>query len=352
MDILIKEIDKLILGDGRPFNSGENTFRIHFNEILNIPVYSLLKNTVEQEPKIEFIGIVRNKKYIMFPFPLDIFYKLVYKYNRFYLEPLSKEKIKEYKYLNLRMCKKYLKNEKIDNLKDTLKNNAYENLFNINFKVGIQLDRRTRITEKSKLYFESFYYLANNKNLNNKLKLTDYYIYVRLNKDVNLQYKLGLLGGETQLIRLEKPEQDLIRKNFEKKLEDDIKTEIKKTKHFKIILLTPTNSPPEIEGAKPIAQLTGKPIAFSGWFNIYEDKYNLNSKKLDSFPSRLFKLIPAGSVFYYKLEDESKLEEIFRKYWLKPSFFVPEYPYFEKTEDDTNPLGFGLSIIGVAQVEE
>jgi CRISPR-associated protein Cmr3 len=66
-------------------------------------------------------------------------------------------------------------------------------------------------------------------------------------------------------------------------------------------------------------------------------------------------------VFYYKIDedivkDSSRLERflnnLFSQYWLKPAFFVPEYPYFEKTEDGTNPLGFGLSIIGLAQVEE
>jgi CRISPR-associated protein Cmr3 len=87
----------------------------------------------------------------------------------------------------------------------------------------------------------------------------------------------------------------------------------------------------------------GKPIVFGGWFNVYDE-----DKKRDNFPSRLFKLIPAGSVFYYKLEDENKLDKIFEKYWLKPSFFVPDYPYFEKSAYGTNPLGFGLSIIGVA----
>jgi CRISPR-associated protein Cmr3 len=74
-----------------------------------------------------------------------------------------------------------------------------------------------------------------------------------------------------------------------------------------------------------------------------------------SFPSRLFKIIPQGAVFYYRIKDKQNIDEfldrLFDRFWLKPAFFTEELPYFEKLEDGTNPLGFGLSIIGVADVE-
>jgi len=363
MDILIKEIDRLIFGDGRPFNSGENTFRTSINNIFNIPVYSFIKKFFNGNPELEFIGLAKKGKYFIFPFPLDLNYKLVYERERFYLKPFNKDKIKEYKYLNLRIYKNYLKNEKIDNFVETIKNNAYEALFSTNSFVGIQLDRQLRTTQEGKLYFENFLSLTKNSDSINSFKMEEYYLYVRLKQSknkVNIEKYLVLLGGESRLAKLESLNENLISKNFKNNFVEDIKSKIQKTKYFKIILLTPTNYPPEIEGAKRIAQLTGRPIAFSGWFNVYEDKEE-DSKKIDSFPSRLFKLIPAGSVFYYKIDDEitkddKKLKEftekLFDEYWLKPSFFVPEYPYFEKAKDGTNPLGFGLSIIGVAQVEE
>ncbi len=361
---ILKPQDCLILGNGKPFNAGENIFRNMDNLILNTQIYSILSKIFKN---VRLTSIVFYKNFddtLVFPFPLDYVY--FYSKNKI-LKPIFPIKQPEIRFINDNNLKEYLKGEHFKekfNLKSltrlnllkkdkekvkNLKEDIEETLKNLNrlsinlnsFETGITIDRRNRTAEESKFYIEERIYLSTEKGYE------DIDILVIFNTEEKLKdgTYIHTFGGESKTVKVYIEQTN----NFESfnSLKDEIKSEIQKTNYFKIILLTPTNYPPKIEGATRIAQLTGKPITFSGWFNVYD-----KNKKIDSFPSRLFKLIPAGSVFYYKLEDESKLDEIFEKYWLKPSFFVPEYPYFEKIEDGTNPLSFGLSIIGVAKVEE
>lgn len=344
MQKLVKPYSKIFLGDGRSINKGEIFFGGGNFFINPLPFFS----TFGKIKKIFLYG----KKTILIPMPKDVFFYKE-KEERKYKVGLYKIKIKEKKvYLKIDLEKKQkLKdiNAFLDEtkLKEYLKGNLvktsmyykYEELIQNQIIPNIEINKSTKTVKERMLTFK----LSNEFDEFNK----QVGIFLEIEDEINDKYYL--LGGRNSIILTKDIKEQILEKINIK----EIKSKIKANKsqkgniYFKIILLTPTNYPPEIEGTKKIAQITGKPIAFSGWFNVYD-----KDKKIDSFPSILFKLIPAGSVFYYKLEDESKLDKIFEEYWLKPKFFVPEYPYFEKSEDGTNPLGFGLSIIGVANIEE
>lgn len=353
MKILIKPYSKIFFGDGRSINKGEAIFAGKDFYINSIPFFSLFG-------KIKNIFLCKNEKTILFPIPKDIIFLKREDNNKKYKLGKYKLKIQDKKILLLPNLDKKQKIKDINaffhenKLKEYLQERLSENSFYEEYKdliktqiiPNISLDRVKKITNNRMLSFKVVNEFK--EEINNTL-----YIFVETEKDNN---KIGkeiyyLLGGETSVATakiLKSDEIDLLEGLKNENFIKNIKNKIIETKYFKIVLLTPTNYPPEIKGAKLIAQITGKLIPFSGWFNIYDN----SSKKIDGFPSRLFKLIPSGAVFYYKLEDERELEKIFDNFWLKPAFFVKEYPYFERLENGTNPLGFGLSIIGVANIEE
>ncbi len=371
---IMKPQDCLILGNGKPFNAGENIFRSVDNLFFNIHIYSIL-NRLFKDVRLNSIIFYKNfDDTLIFPFPLDYIYfyskdkilKPILSIKQPEIKFIDDSNLKEYlkgkhfkKKFNLKKLNKLniLKNNNKDELKslkedieNTLKNFNSLNISYNSFETGIKIDKKNKTTGEGNLYIEEKIYLSSEKGYED----IDIFVLFETKEEPQHTTYIHNLGGESKTIKILIEQTNDFNEFFS--LENEIKNKIQQTKYFKIILLTPTNYPPEIEGAERIAQLTGKPIAFSGWFNVYDKE-----KKIDSFPSRLFKLIPAGSVFYYKIDDEitkddKKLEEftekLFKNYWLKPSFFVPEYPYFERAEDGTNPLGFGLSIIGVAKVEE
>ncbi|NPA52094.1 MAG: hypothetical protein GXO22_04305 [Aquificae bacterium] len=364
--------DYFVFGNGKPFNAGENVFRFNDVIILNTHIYSALKKRFSSL-NINFIGIHKflyNTFY--FPFPIDYIYYLS---KHGIPKPIANIKIPNIEILKEDDFRIYLKGEhfkgefgitslktkrlkiwrkdkhNLKKVKEKLNSLKEFKILSIKLETGLEIDRKTNTAKEGNLYIESRSYFSSEKGYVDIDIIVAFSGKSKKSFDKN-DYIVDFAGeSKTAQIFIDEIEEF----NELSLPEEDIKEKIKENQYFKIILLTPTNYPPKIEGAELVAQLIGKPIAFSGWFNVYDD-----GKKIDSFPSRLFKLIPAGSVFYYELKDESKLDDIFDKYWLKPAFFVKEYPYFEEKEEENpqskekikiNPLGFGLSIIGVAQVE-
>ncbi|WP_029521647.1 type III-B CRISPR module-associated Cmr3 family protein [Persephonella sp. KM09-Lau-8] len=338
---LITPIDVLIFGDGKPFNAGEQHSR-EISFFLNpVPFVSAFNKNTSLKTGLRFLSLYDEKNQnFLFPVPLDIGFekdgkKVVNSFLRktnedfisseeleFFVEFNTDKKMEVGgRYINTEGLKSYLLNEKLEE-----KNvyNLFGDIIEKEIRTGIEIDRTTRTTKEKMLFFQPFI------RFNENIKFS-----VEFKQEVEKDFLT--IGGEAKIVNISTTEKSPT-VLFED-VKENIKRKIQETGYFKIILLTPTNYPLEIEGAKLIAQLTGKPITFSGWYNIYEE-----DKKIDSFPTRLFKLIPEGSVFYYKLENKTKLDEIFNNYWLKPNFYVHELPYFDKS----NPIGFGLTIIGAA----
>ena len=341
---LITPIDVLIFGDGKPFNAGEQHSR-EVNFFLNpVPFVSAFNKNTNLKTGLKFLSLYDEKAQdFLFPVPLDIGFEKDGKVVNSYLKKADEDFVSceelEYfvefntnkkmefggKYINIQSLEDYLLKGKFQ------KGNIY-NLFGDiiekEIRTGIEIDKTTRTTKEKMLFFQPFIRFSQNIKFFAEFKQ-------EIEKD------FFTIGGEAKVANISTAEKSP--EEIFKGIKENIKNKIQETGYFKIILLTPTNYPPKIEGTKLIAQLTGKPITFSGWYNIYKE-----NKKIDSFPTRLFKLIPESSVFYYKLENKNKLNEIFNNYWLKPNFYIHELPYFDKS----NPIGFGITVIGAAYLEE
>lgn len=332
--IALYPYDVFIFSDGKPFNKGEETFRESKFFINPIPLLSFANKVSSEKLNVEFISLIENGK-LYFKVPIDI-KRFKYEKEKIILPILKKisepvitnekiEYILEYPtekkiedingYLNIQTFVKYLNGE-LEYIKEDDILKIYSEI-----RTGIEIDRNTRTTVEGMLYSQNFTRFSENTGF-----------LVKFNKGLNS--KFFTIGGEGKVFKADNPKEYIKDLN---NVKEKIKEKIEKTKLFKIILLTSTNSIPKIEGANLIAKVIGKPITYSGWLSYYRGKINTNV-----LPTRIFRLIPEGSVFYYKLEDSSKLNEIFENYWLKPSFLTKEYPYF----DINNPTGFGITIIG------
>ncbi|EDP73927.1 type III-B CRISPR module-associated Cmr3 family protein [Hydrogenivirga sp. 128-5-R1-1] len=339
---LIAPFDVLIFGDGKPFNAGEQHNR-EINFFLNpVPFVSAFNKSTNSKVGLNVLSLYNEEKQeFLFPSPFDIGFENDGKVVSSFLKKsdgdfISSEKIEFFVKFNtdkkMKAGGKFINTEGLINylLGKTPEKNSFYDLFDIitnELTAGIEIDKNKRTTKEKKLYFQPF--LRFNENVR---------FFAEFNKKLKKEFLT--IGGEAKAVKVFKS--DKAPETFFEEVKERIKEKIQKTKLFKIILLTPTNYPPEINGAKKIAQLTGKIITFSGWYNIYKE-----NKKLGGFPTRLFKLIPEGSVFYYRLEDESMLDEIFNNYWLKPRFYIHELPYFDKN----SPIGFGLTIISAVSLE-
>ncbi len=339
---LITPFDVLIFGDGKPFNAGEQHNR-ESNFFLNpVPFVGAFNKNTNLKTGLRFLSFYDEKKEnFLFPVPLDIGFEedgeiinsFLKKSDKdfissdeleFFVEFDTDKKMKVGgRYINTQGLKSYLLGKKLDK-KDIY--NLFGDIIEKEIRTGIEIDRTTRTTKKKKLYFQPFI------RFHEKIKF-----FVEFKQEIKKDFLT--IGGESKSVNILPFNTDSLKELNVKK----IKEKIQETGYFKIILLTPTNHPPKLDGAELIAQLTGKPITFSGWYNIYKE----NNKKSGSFPTRLFKLLPEGSVFYYRLVDENKLDEIFNNHWLKPNFYIHELPYFDKV----NPIGFGLTIIGTVKTE-
>lgn len=343
--ITVKPFDVFIFGDGREFNAGgKHTYRESVFFINPIAILGSLNNYFNDRLNIRFISLEKNGE-LFFKMPLDI--KLskseelikasseelikasLYKLNYNFITDEEVEYITDFefadkmsdvnKYVNQELFKDYLLNKNIKEIPGKSKLKICKEL-----RAGIKINKNTRTTEEGMLYFQSFTRLEEN---------SGFYIVV----DRAVESEFLRIGGESKIFKVFKEDEKL---SYFESLKENIKKKIEETGFFKIILLTASNGVPNIEGAKLIARIVGKPITFSGWLNL------MKSSKYVS-PTRIFRLIPEGSVFYYKLEDKNKIDEIVNKFWFKPSFYVKEFPYF----DTKNPSGFGISAITFTEIK-
>jgi len=337
--IAIKPFDLLIFGDGKPFNATERVFRESDFFINPIPFDSGLNKATGKKLNLEFISLAKGEN-LYFKAPIDIkvvkdrkvakdriIKPVVRKLDNviteenleYFLDYQTSEKMEDLNgYLKDEEYVKYLKDEEISANTELLR--PYKEL-----RTGIAIDRSTRTTKEGHLFTQIFVRFEE-----------DVYFYVKPSEDLNID--TVIIGGESKLSVVIKKEKDLTEKLLKEK--ENIKNIVRKTGFFKLILLSPTNKVLEIEGAKIIAKVLDKPSIYSSWIKLPNDK--------TGFPTRIFRLIPEGSVVYYKVEDQSKIDEIFDKYYLKPAYYELEYPYF----DTKNPTGFGLSIIGALNLNK
>lgn len=331
--------DILIFGQPSPFNSTEKIYR-ESDFVLNpIPFFGALRKK-DKDIVISFISYTFNNHFL-FPVPFDIV-EIEKKHRLAKVTGTEKRYISDFTdeytvtfpegkvipissnyFVDSNWLDNYLMGEN-ELLFDRSGRIMLFEPFKKEYRVGITINHESRTTEKGYLYFENFLRLDEKNRCG---------FYIECNVDI--ANKSITLGGESRVVYVVKKELDI---NTEFVNQDRIKGIIHKTGLFKLLLLTPTNDICEIPGAKLIAKRVGRPYVYAGW--LRKDKF--------AFPSRLFRLIRPGAVFYYRIENsDSKgfVERLFERFWLKPSFFKPDFPYFEQ-KNGINPLCLGLTIIG------
>lgn len=342
---ILKPLDVIILGEPLPFNSAEQTYRKSSSILNPIPFFACLKKQ-SKNAKIHFISIIQEGRFLL-PVPFDIAevegkVKLgkLQKSKKLFLSDSNDEylitfgegklkSIDDRNYVDSNWLEQYLMGEE-KYLIDTQGMIKTYRPCDSEYRVGIQINHNTRTAEQGYLYFENYLRFNNTEK-------TGFY----LKTSVGIKDKILNLGGESRVAQIENFSRDI---DEEFVNQDKIKEKIKQTGVFKIILLTPTNAPCEIDGAKLVAKIVRRPYIYSGWLR----------KDSKSFPSRLFRLIKPGAVFYYKIETEDVegfITKLFEKFWLKPAFFKPDFPYFESIEG-INPICLGLTIIGAIEEVE
>lgn len=333
---LIKPVDLIVFGNPSPFNRLEQSYRAS-EKILNpVPFYGALRR-LSKSATIRFFSIVKEfhnkKKKVCFPLPYDIVRgyrgyitgilqrslpEVLSDYREEYIVSFGEEKFsRRASYI----CD--LKGYLMDTLQDGAKFETYEP-FRSEVRVGIGIDRDTRTSAQGELYFEEFIRMEK-----------DFYFYIETEE--NIHKDVLKIGGESRVCLMERSDEIISRGCLDKDLIEEIKRSIVKSGYFKLVLLTPTNMPCDVPGARLIAKVVGRPYIYSGW--LRKDK--------DAFPSKIIKMINPGAVFYYKIEDANRsafTEMLFERFWLKPSFFTPDFPYFESI-NGINPLCLGLTII-------
>lgn len=339
--IQIEALDTLFFKDGKPFSMGEETWADGQFPPSPSVIYGALRtayfaeNTeefylanTEKDPtnKLEITKIFfnRNPNEFWFPIPLDLvknkdnddktcFYEL-----KNYLIEQNKV-ISNYPLDNLSIytvnveniagfINDYELNEYIKNTKNKFDFQEIENFIITEPKIGIKRNNETFTTEEGNLYRIGQQRLQ--KTINDiPLKIVVEYNFGE-NKINSKQIKLGAEGKiasikELQVLNFAKPE----------KIE----------KYFKLLFLTPAiftngwlpaklneNNVIDLNGIKLklLKAFVGKPVSIGG----FDMK---SSKGKGGYPKPMYKAIPAGSVYYFEILDNSNHEDIINTFHSK-----------------------------------
>lgn len=247
-------------------------------------------------------------------------------------EPAGKVKSIQDSFLVAENAASYLRNES-----KNLHVIEFEDYAVIEPKVGIKRDNETRASSYAMLYRI------------NTIRLKDRYsIYVEYEGVDFPQEGLLKLGGEGKSCYFECIKLSL--GDFCKRYLDDIKKGIEKTRRFKLYFATPAIF---TDGWKPC--WLRKEMNELGTINpeIFKQKYGiaLNCKLLTAAISRpkhiggwdivnnrskaMYKVLPAGTVFYFQLSENDTADDVIEAFWYKNiSDYYPQE-------------GYGLTWVGV-----
>ena len=281
---------------------------IELNGTLRFQIPKDLLESNKNERTLSSIDLIQRSKIFISDYDLD--YILVNK---------SDEKLDEAEgFLDSKNLVNYLKGKKI-NLESTDIN--IKEVFEREHKIGIKRNRKTLSSEESYIYRIPMIRLKKEASL-----------FVQI-EGLNSYPEQGLiqLGGESKTARIEKYNYDLLKDlrdlNFE------FKNNI-----FKLYLATPSifnkgwlpewidksNYEGKYNGIrlKLISCIIGKYNLIGGW--------DLANQK----PKPMFKAVPAGSIYYFKILDNTTPEKIKETFHLK------------NISDINSEEGYGLSLIG------
>lgn len=336
MEIRIEPLDTLFFRDGKPFTMGEDSWAD--SNMLPSPsvIYGALRTAVATENGISFEEVEKqlNKdnfsvESIYFytdqnrlPMPLDFVElegnanrneknqewlvhaltlmpknKLVYKDKAYpithFLKPIAQADIIEDGLITTADFEEYLQGY----LEETKVKRIGKNYIKNEPKIGIALDDFSKTSQESSLFrtdMKRYHYL--NERENGNFMQNSLQIGIRLKTDLAFN-SLVRFGGEGKIIQL----LDFTNNNLSFKVNtEDIEFE---DGLFKVYLATPAifiNGLPNLLKklkikATLLTACIGKPLNIGG--------YDLSKNE----PKKMYKAVPAGSVFYFKSEDDLSL---------------------------------------------
>ena len=320
----IKPTDSLFFRSGKPFNAGSDSwtdssflpnpsviwgamFSVLYNENKITKIKKSNKTIVSQEErkklKIKNIYLYQEKNgvlNILIPTPLDVYIDenghsyiskikkvdFISNYPLDYISMLEKE--------NLELADNCF--IKIDSLyKDYQKHfelslYSFDKIFKQDYKIGIKIDKDTKTTKKNFLYRIDLTQFENECGF-----LVEYELETEKKFEPTGILKLG---GEGKTAKFEIIEEITTRafKGLDKQREKSLK-KIKEDKYFKLYFKTSALLKDwrldEIEGLKLLSANVGKYIPIGG--------FDMEA----GTPKEMKRYIPAGSIYIYKIEDET-----------------------------------------------
>jgi len=321
----IQPTDSLFFGSGKPFNAGSNSwtdssflpnpsvlwgalFSVLYNENKIIKTKDNKGKTIvnkEERKKLQIKNIYlyqeKNRVLnILIPTPLDVYLDeygnnyiskikkvdFISNYPLDYISILDKEDIElaDKTFIKIdSLYKKYQKHFKLSLY-------SFDKIFKQDYKIGIKIDKDTKTAQENHLY---------RIDLTQFEKACGFLIEYELETEKKFEPSGILkLGGEGKTAKFEiiEPKTRTFRA-FDKHREKSLK-QIRKNRYFKLYFKTPALlksdwKPNDIKGLKLLSANVGKSISIGG--------FDMESK----MPKVMNKFIPAGSVYVYKIEDES-----------------------------------------------
>jgi CRISPR-associated protein Cmr3 len=387
--IMIKPEDTLFFRDGKPFEMGVDNFS-HFifppfpmtfygalrtaiissvatvRDFLNAHIEENVKDVVGDTsnpgnleikgPFLFHIDYLTESKTVLAPLPYDlleynsgnrtIFVKIApndslhfYSNLKYEITPATpreetESKEHEERYINIiNLVTAYFLSGIFNANEITNKTRVKTEIFEIERKVGIKLDKSTKSTEENYLYSASHIRLKEG-----------FGFLVEVNNDNNLLPNQGYLrlGGDTRVAEFKEIDFDL------SSITEDIVNNLPELNEdflLEFILLTPAifkngwypdflnNDMGFLKGEfggislTLISAVLGKPL-YIGGFDLAK-----------GYPKEMKKAVPAGSVYYFKIDgatDRDKIKEFIKKYNFSS---IETEPLFKKQ-------GFGITLIG------
>ncbi len=312
--IQINPTDSLFFGSGKPFNAGANSWTdssfLPNPSVLWGALFSVLyregkiiiedgKVSKEERERLKikniyFYTIENRVLKVLLPIPLDIF---IDEYGKIHLAKVKKvDFISSYKLKYISMVEK-------DNI-DVADNRfiemsslfkfyskgidpslrKFETIFRADYKIGIAINKKTKTAKKNNLYRIDLTQFENKSGL-----LIEYEFDGEESFEPSGILKLG---GEGKTAKFNNFEPNRVLKELDKYRDRELK-KIKQDGYFKLYFKASALLKDEIKGLKLLSANVGKYIPIGG--------FDMESKKI----KEMKKFIPAGSIFIYRLEDDT-----------------------------------------------
>jgi len=235
--------------------------------------------------------------------------------NLLWLKTDKKVEPVEDSFMSVDAFEKYLMNEEV------LPNDVITNktIFGKEGRVGIW--RENKRAKEGMLYYANFIRLKDGFGIVEDVEYED-------REEIYLE-KSGTvaLGGQGKVAFYESLSSNPFEAVF--KLKDKVIKKAKETNSIKIVFVTPAffENPLKVIEDNSLELVTasiGKPTTIGGW------NFAQNS------PKEAKKYITAGSVYYFKIKDKEKIDEIFDRYWFKSIL-----------EDQFSKYGYGITLLGI-----